>query len=132
LKELGIWVEIVTLIIPGFNDSNEELKEIAEFLVSVSPEIPWHVTAFHQDYKMTNPDNTPTATLLRAAEIGYASGLQFVYAGNIPGMVDRYENTYCPSCSKLLIERQGFRVIENSLIDGTCPKCSRKIPGVWS
>jgi pyruvate formate lyase activating enzyme len=132
LKELGIWVEIVTLVIPGFNDSNEELKEIATFLVSVSPDIPWHVTAFHQDYKMTDPDNTPVETLIRAAEIGYNAGLNFVYGGNIPGMVGKYENTYCPFCKELLIERTGFSVTENCLVEGHCPKCAAQIPGVWS
>jgi pyruvate formate lyase activating enzyme len=131
LKKLGIWVEIVTLTIPGFNDSNEELKDIADFLVSVSADIPWHVTAFHQDYKMTNPDSTPLETLLRAAEIGYKAGLHYVYAGNIPGAVYNYENTYCPSCSELLIERIGFRVHKNRLKNGACPKCATAIPGVW-
>lgn len=132
LKELDIWLEIVTLVIPGFNDSDEELNEIADFLVSVSPEIPWHVTAFHQDYKMTAPDNTPVETLIRAAEIGYKCGLNFVYAGNSPGMVGRYENTYCPTCNELLIERYGFVVKKNALVDGACPKCIAQIPGVWS
>jgi pyruvate formate lyase activating enzyme len=131
LKNCGIWVEIVTLVIPGFNDSNEELNDIARFLVSVSPEIPWHVTAFHQDYKMTDPDNTPTETLLRAAELGYSAGLHFVYAGNIPGALRHFENTYCPSCNELLIERFGFRVHKNRLNNGTCPKCKATIPGVW-
>jgi pyruvate formate lyase activating enzyme len=131
LHELGIWVEIVTLVVPGFNDSDEELTDIANFLVSVSPDIPWHVTAFHQDYKMTEPDNTPVETLIRAAEIGYARGLHFVYAGNIPGRVGRYENTYCPSCNELLIERYGFMVKQNRLVDGCCPRCKRQIPGVW-
>lgn len=131
LKQFGIWLEIVTLTIPGFNDSNEELKDIADFLVSVSPDIPWHVTAFHQEYKMTDPDNTPVETLLRAAEIGYTSGLHYVYAGNVPGMVGKYENTYCHSCNTLIIERSGFRVVKNKLNDGCCPKCSTRIPGVW-
>lgn len=131
LVQLGIWVEIVTLIIPGFNDSPGELKEIAGFLVSVSPDIPWHVTAFHQDYKMTSPDNTPVATLIRAAEIGYNAGLHFVYAGNLPGMVAAYENTNCPSCHALIIERHGFSVRQNNLVDGCCPTCKTKIPGVW-
>ena len=131
LKRFGIWVEIVTLIVPGFNDSNEELTEIARFLVSVSPDIPWHVTAFHQDYKMTDPDNTPVETLLRAAEIGKREGLHFVYAGNLPGMVGKYENTYCPSCNELLIERFGFKVVKNRLNHGVCPKCNATIPGVW-
>lgn len=132
LKELSIWVEIVTLVVPGFNDSDEELTDIAQFLFSVSPDIPWHVTAFHQDYRMTEPDNTPVETLVRAAEIGYAQGLHFVYAGNIPGRVGRYENTFCPSCNELLIERYGFTVRKNRLIDGSCPNCKREIPGVWS
>jgi len=131
LKKFGVWVEIVTLIIPGFNDSNEELKDIADFLVSVSPDIPWHVTAFHQDYTMTDPDNTPIETLLRAAEIGYRAGLRYVYAGNIPGAVRNYENTYCPFCSELLIERFGFRIRNNRLNNGACPACANVIPGVW-
>jgi len=131
LHERGFWVEIVTLVVPGFNDADEELREIARFLVSVSPDIPWHVTAFHQDYKMTAPDATGVATLLRAAEIGAAEGLRFVYAGNLPGLVDRWENTWCPGCSGLLIERQGFRVLQNRLARGTCPDCGRAIPGFW-
>ena len=132
IHHLGIWLEIVTLTIPGFNDSDEELKDIANFLVSISPDIPWHVTAFHQDYKMTDPDPTPMETLLRAAEIGYNAGLHFVYAGNIPGMVGTYENTYCPSCHTLLIERFGFHVTRNRITNGSCPKCATPIPGVWS
>jgi len=131
IKGMGIWLEIVTLIIPGFNDSDEELTDIANFLVSVSRDIPWHVTAFHQDYKMTDPSNTQPATLIRAAEIGYTAGLQYVYAGNIPGMVGKYENTYCPSCKELLIERFGFRVKKNNMRQGCCPKCGTQIPGVW-
>lgn len=132
IKGFGIWLEIVTLTIPGFNDSDEELGDIAGFLASVSPDIPWHVTAFHQDYKMTTPDDTPVETLLRAAEIGRRAGLHYVYAGNIPGAVDRHENTYCPSCSELLIERSGFRVRKNRLNNGACPKCAAPIPGVWN
>jgi len=132
IKQLGIWLEIVTLTIPGFNDSDEELRDIANFLVSVSPDIPWHVTAFHQDYKMTDPDPTPTETLIRGAEIGYTAGLHFVYAGNLPGRVGKFENTYCPSCNSLLIERFGFKVQKNTLQNGACPKCHAKIPGVWN
>jgi pyruvate formate lyase activating enzyme len=131
LKRLGIWIEIVTLLVPGFNDSNEELNDIAEFLVSISEDIPWHVTAFHQDYKMTDPDPTPVATLVRAAEIGYTAGLRYVYAGNLPGMAGKYENTYCPSCRDLLIERLGFRVKLNRVSNGACPKCGTAIAGVW-
>jgi len=131
LHEKGFWVEIVTLAIPGFNDSDEELRDIARFLVSVSPDIPWHVTAFHGDYKMTEPENTNVATLLRAAEIGAAEGLRFVYAGNLPGQVEKWENTYCPGCGELLIERHGFRVLRNRVADGLCPRCARAIPGFW-
>jgi pyruvate formate lyase activating enzyme len=132
LHEKGFWVEIVTLLVPGFNDSDEELTDIARFLVSVSADIPWHVTAFHKDYKMTGPDNTSVATLLRAAEIGRREGLRFVYAGNIPGGVGKWENTYCPGCGALLIERYGFRVLANRVASGTCPDCSRAIPGFWA
>ena len=134
LKAMGFWVEIVTLLVPGFNDSDEELTQIAKFLVSVSPEIPWHVTAFHKDYKMTDPENTTAKTLLRAARIGEAAGLRFVYAGNLPGQVGRYENTYCPGCKTLLVERKGYTILKNCLtsLKGVCPQCSQKIPGIWN
>lgn len=132
LHEQHFWLEIVTLIVPGFNDADEELKDIADFLTSISPDIPWHVTAFHQDYKMTDPDNTSVSTLIRAAEIGYNAGLRYVYAGNIPGHVGRYENTYCPGCDELLIERWGFRVLRNRVKDSGCPKCKTEIAGIWS
>ena len=131
LVELGFWVEVVTLCVPGFNDSDEELAAIARFLAGVSPDIPWHVTAFHQDYKMTDRDNTPLRTLLRAAAIGRAAGLRYVYAGNLPGQVGTNENTYCPGCRQLLIERFGFRVLGTALRDGACARCGRAIPGVW-
>src|SRR5215471_8204406 len=131
LHERGIWLEVVTLLVPGFNDSGEELTEIARFLVSVSPDVPWHVTAFHKDYKMTGPEDTGVATLLRAAEIGRREGLHFVYAGNIPGAVGEWENTYCPSCRALVIERRGFRVLSNRIADGVCPSCRRAVPGFW-
>jgi len=132
LQERGFWLEVVTLVIPGFNDGSEELRDIARFLVSVSPDIPWHVTAFHRDYKMTKNGDTSVATLLRAAEIGAEEGLRFVYAGNIPGAVGDWENTYCPGCRALLVERSGFRVLRNRIAAGACPACSRTIPGVWS
>jgi pyruvate formate lyase activating enzyme len=132
LRGRGFWVEIVTLIIPGFNDSIAELTDIAQFLVSVSPDIPWHVTAFHQDYKMTGPEDTDAGTLLRAAEIGANAGLRFVYAGNLPGRVGRWENTYCPSCRALLIERIGFHVMQNRITGGSCPECQTEIPGFWT
>ncbi len=131
LRAMSIWVEVVTLIVPGFNDSDEELRDIARFLVSVSPDLPWHVTAFHQDYRMTDPDPTPARALMRAAEIGLTEGLHFVYAGNIPGRVGHMEDTRCPSCGTTLIERSGFRVLRNSLSGGKCFKCSLPIPGIW-
>jgi pyruvate formate lyase activating enzyme len=129
---LGLWVEVVTLVVPGFNDSNEELWEAARFLAGVSPDIPWHVTAFHKDYKMTEPDNTPARTLLRAAEIGREAGLRYVYAGNIPGGVDEYEHTHCPNCNQVLVQRSGYNLHAYRLSpQGTCPQCGTPIPGVW-
>lgn len=131
--ELGFWVEVVTLVIPGFNDSTEELVDAARFLVSVSPDIPWHVTAFHPDYKMTDPPPTPTSTLLRAAEIGQEAGLNFVYAGNLPGRVKDYESTFCPQCKRLLIGRQGYTLFQYQITaEGKCPQCGTIIPGVWN
>ena len=104
-------MEVVTLIVPGFNDGDEELSDVAQFLANVSLDIPWHVTAFHKDYKMTGPDNTSVNTLLKACELGKKAGLHYVYAGNLPGHVAEWENTYCPSCHALLIERYGFHVL---------------------
>src|SRR3990172_818982 len=115
LVELDFWVEIVTLIVPGFNDSDEELREAARFLASLSPDIPWHVTAFHQDYKMTGPPNTTAATLRRAAGIGRAAGLRHVYAGNLPGRVGDLEHTACHQCGRRLIARHGYLIQEYSL-----------------
>lgn len=130
--ELGLWVEVVTLVVPGFNDSNEELMDAARYIRSVSADIPWHVTAFHPDYKMTDPPPTSVKTLLRAAEIGQEAGLNFVYAGNIPGRVGEYENTYCPRCHELLIERVGYTIRRYRLTgEGNCPKCGAATPGVW-
>jgi len=132
VQERGFWLEIVTLLVPGFNDSVDEMRAAADFIAGVSPDIPWHVTAFHQDYKMTGPDNTSIETLVRAAEIGYEAGLNFVYAGNLPGRVGKYENTFCPGCKKAVVERHGFRVLKNRIKDGACPYCGREIPGRWS
>ena len=132
LKERNFWLEVVTLIVPGFNDSDDELKSIAEFLVSVDPDIPWHVTAFHSDYKMMDTNKTRSLRLTSAAEIGYNAGLRYVYAGNVPGQVGPYENTYCPNCREVLVKRWGFKVLENRITDGICPKCNTKIPGVWT
>jgi pyruvate formate lyase activating enzyme len=131
--QLGLWVEVVTLVIPGFNDSTDELMEAARFIVSVSPDIPWHVTAYHPDYKMQDNLPTPASTLERAAEIGQEAGLKFVYAGNLIGRLGDYENTLCPNCQSLLIRRRGFTIEEYHLTaSGACPKCGAKIPGIWT
>jgi pyruvate formate lyase activating enzyme len=132
LYEMGFWLEIVTLLIPGFNDSDEELTKLAEFLAGVSPYIPWHVTAFHKDYKMTDPADTTAEDLLRAAEIGKRAGLRYIYAGNLPGRVGDLENTRCHNCGKLLIERYGYLIIGYYLsAEGRCPGCGTAIPGRW-
>jgi pyruvate formate lyase activating enzyme len=131
IHKLGFWMEVVTLLIPGFNDSDEEIRKLCDFLVSVSPDIPWHATAFHADYKMSRQESTSVETLLKAARIGKQSGLKFVYLGNKPGNVGDWENTYCPDCHAELVKRMGFRVLENTIVNGACPKCLRKIPGRW-
>lgn len=133
LHAMNFWVEIVTLVIPGFNDSTDELTRLAEFLAGVSPDIPWHVTAFHKDYKMTDPANTSAETLLRAAEIGRTAGLRYVYAGNLPGRVGDLENTRCHNCRALVIERYGYYISGYHLTaEGACPKCGTRIPGRWA
>ncbi|MDE3156602.1 MAG: AmmeMemoRadiSam system radical SAM enzyme [Acidobacteriota bacterium] len=133
LHAMGVWVEIVTLLIPGFNDSDEELKQMTAFLAGVSPDIPWHVTAFHEDYKMRGPGDTSAEMLLRAAEIGRRQGLHFVYAGNLPGLVGALEDTTCPGCGTTLIERYGYLIKRYALTaEGRCPSCDRAIPGRWS
>jgi pyruvate formate lyase activating enzyme len=133
LHATGIWVEVVTLLVPGFNDSREELTKLAEYLSRVSPDIPWHVTAFHADYKMTNPDNTSPKDLMKAAAIGKESGLRYIYAGNLPGRAGNAESTFCPGCGVLLVERHGYRILKNNLgPTGLCPSCASKIPGRWT
>ena len=130
---MGLWLEVVTLVVPGFNDSVEEFWEAARFLSSVSPDIPWHVTAFHSDYHMQETPNTPAKTLLRAAEIGREAGLHYVYAGNLPGRVDEYENTFCPKCNTPLVERRGYFIQAVRVTkQGTCPKCGSAVAGIWS
>jgi len=129
----GLWLEIVTLLIPDFNDSPDELHRLTEFLAGISPDIPWHVTAFHADYKMTSQRNTTVEDLLRAAEIGRESGLRYIYAGNLPGRVGPWEDTRCPHCSEILIRRYGYHIEDYRLTpDGRCPTCAHQIPGRWS
>ena len=131
LKEMGFWVEIVTLVVPGFNDGDDELRAIAKFIAGVSKDIPWHVTAFHPDYKMTEPPRTSIQELDRAYHAGKDAGLDFVYAGNLPGNVGERENTYCPGCGALLIQRHGFYIEENRMNGSACPDCGHAIAGVW-
>lgn len=136
LHSRGVWVEVVTLVVPGFNDSPAELLSIAEFICGVSPDIPWHVTAFHPAYRMTDVPSTPDGTLLRAAEAGAGAGLRYVYVGNTgqftrPGGRVGWEDTLCPHCGAALIKRRGFSVIENCLSEGKCPGCGKNVPGVW-
>jgi pyruvate formate lyase activating enzyme len=132
VHERGIWLEVLTLIVPGFNDSEAELRAMAQFIVGISPDIPWHVTAFHKDYRMTGPANTTAGDLRRAAEIGAAAGLRFVYAGNLPGRVGEWENTRCPGCQATLIERWGYQIQSCRLTpEGKCPACQRVIAGLW-
>lgn len=132
LHKQGFWLEVLTLVIPGFNDSTDELWDIARFVAGISPEIPWHVTAFRKNYKMTEPDNTTARMLIRAAEIGVEAGLHYVYAGNRPGEVGRWENTYCPHCNTLLVERYGYLILRNQIsAAGCCPGCGYSIPGIW-
>ncbi len=128
----GIWLEIVTLVIPGFNDSEAELRSMARFLASISRDIPWHVTAFHKDYRMTDADATSPEKLVRACEIGAAEGLRYVYAGNLPGRVGPWENTRCAGCGERLIERNGYLIRGYHVTaDGSCPRCQTSLPGLW-
>lgn len=129
---MGFWLEIVTLLVPGFNDSEEEISGLTGFLAEISPDIPWHVTAFHRDYKMTDGRDTSVEDLLRAAEIGRGAGLRHVYAGNLPGTVGDLEDTRCPSCARVVIARRGFRVLDYRVADGgRCAGCGEAIAGRW-
>jgi len=130
MHELGVWVEVTTLIIPGWNDTEAELREIARFIKDVSTAIPWHVTAFHPTYKMLDRPPTPVEILRKARQIGLEEGLKYVYEGNVPG--EGGENTYCPKCGELVIARFGFSITDNRLVDGKCPKCNEPIDGVWT
>lgn len=132
LHQRGLWAEVVTLLVPGFNDDEQELREAASFLASVNPDMPWHITAFHPDYHMQNLEPTRRRQLLRAAEIGSEAGLNFVYLGNMPGKLEPWENTRCPGCGTTVIERFGFYVLANRLsATGCCPACRQPLPGVW-
>jgi len=129
MREMGIWVEITTLVIPTLNDSDKEFEEIAQFIVSLGPEVPWHISAFYPTYKMLNLPRTPASLLQRAREIGIKAGLRYVYWGNIPG--EEGEDTFCPQCGRKVIERVGFRVVKNDVVKGECLHCHTKIDGIW-
>jgi pyruvate formate lyase activating enzyme len=132
LHRRGIWLEVVTLLVPGFNDSPEELRDLTRFLAGVSPDIPWHVTAFHTDYRMTDRHDTTVRQLLAAADIGRESGLRYVYAGNQPGRVGELEHTRCASCGTTLVERRGYFIVgQRVTASGHCPDCQAAIPGIW-
>ena len=127
-KEMGIWIEITTLVIPEINDSESELRQIAEFIKSVGPEIPWHVSRFYPRYRLIEKPPTPVDTLRMAREIGLEAGLRYVYEGNVPG--EGGENTYCYKCRKVLIKRYGYQIIENNIVNLRCPECNTIIDGI--
>jgi len=127
-KNLGIWVEVTTLVIPTLNDSADELRQIAEFLTDVDVSIPWHISQFYPTYQLTDLPRTPVETLHMAREIGLESGLRYVYEGNVPGRGN--ENTYCHGCRELLIERWGYSIQKNTIIEGQCPSCGSPVAGV--
>lgn len=128
MKELGVWVEITTLIIPGLNDDEEELKDIAEFIFSLGKETPWHISRFHPMYRLLDRPATPISTLERAREIGLKTGLRYVYTGNVPGDVG--EDTFCYQCGSLLVDRFGFQILKYEIKENKCYKCGAEIDGV--
>jgi len=129
MRSMGIWVEITTLVIPTLNDSEKEFEQIARFILSLGPEVPWHISAFYPTYKMLNLPRTPASLLHKAREIGIQAGLRYVYCGNIPG--EEGEDTFCPQCGRRVIQRVGFRVIKNDIVGGTCRYCHAKVDGLW-
>jgi len=129
MKDLGIWVEITTLVIPGINDSQEELASIARFILSVDKNIPWHVSGFHPDYKFKDYEQTPQETLRKAKKTGEDAGLKFVYAGNVYGWGN---DTFCPFCNAELIKREGFKITKYNIKENTCGNCRSVIAGVFN
>jgi len=128
MKEMGIWVEITTLLIPTLNDSDEELKDIAQFIAGLGVETPWHISRFHPQFKMMNVPITSISSLHRAVEIGKQCGLKYVYSGNVPG--NDGENTKCFNCGNLLIERYGFKIVSMNLTGNKCPQCGTELEGI--
>ena len=129
MKEMGVWLEVTTLLIPGLNDSEKELRDLSRFLAQLDPDIPWHISRFHPTYKLTHISSTPPERIRLARSIGYEAGLKYVYTGNLPG--DEGEKTFCHECGSLLIDRIGFTVAHNKISEGSCPECSVMVPGVW-
>jgi len=129
MKELGIWVEVTTLVVPGENDSGQELNDIAKFIASVDKNIPWHISRFHPDYNFIDHPPTPEATLKKAQDLGKKAGLNYIYIGNVIGFGN---DTHCHNCKKLLVKREGFSVLEYNIKQGKCPYCNTVIPGVFS
>lgn len=127
-RKKGIWTEITTLLIPGLNDSEQELEDIASFIAGVSVEIPWHVTAFYPIHQMTDRERASAELLAKARQTGISAGLRYVYTGNIPGQ--QGESTYCYQCGKLLIQRIGYRIADNCITENGCPECGAAIDGV--
>lgn len=132
VNQSGLWMEIVTLAVPGLNDSEGELRDIARFIASVDRNIPWHISAFHENYKLHGVGNTRLETLLRAGETGREEGLAFVYIGNVAGYAPEWENTNCPDCGALLVQRTGYHTEIVQLENGRCRACGSVIPGVWN
>jgi len=129
-KETDIWIEVTTLIVPGQNDSEEQLRKLADFLVGEGgPDVPWHISRFHPQYKYAEASPTPLETMRRAEEIGSAAGLRYIYLGNVPGSDS--ESTSCYNCGKMLIERMGYRIVANDIADGKCPDCGTEVAGFW-
>ena len=129
MKELGVWVEVTTLLIPAHNDSDEDLDAIIEFIYSVDPGIPWHVSQFYPTFELLDQPRTPVETLKRARERGLQKGLKYVYEGNVPGQGT--ENTYCHNCNEILVERFGYRIVKNRMENGSCFQCHEKVDGIW-
>jgi pyruvate formate lyase activating enzyme len=128
MKKFGVWVEITTLLIPGLNDSEDELHRLAEFIVTLGQETPWHLSRFHPMYKMLDRSPTSIQILEKARKIGLEAGLRYVYTGNVPG--DEGEDTYCYHCGALLIDRLGFQIRKNQIVDSRCGRCGATIDGV--
>jgi len=128
MKEMGIWIEITTLIVPDQNDSDEELKDITEFIAGIDKNIPWHISRFHPDYQFSDSEPTPMETMEKAHNLGKEAGLNYVYMGNVYGQSDI---TVCPNCGKNVLVRRGFWLVENHIEDSKCAFCGQPIKGIF-